>query len=244
MRVLVNGACGHMGREVMRLAESGYMGASPAAAVDAYGDDVSVHTHLEDAEQADVIIDFSHHSAVCALLDYAVDKHLPAVIATTGHTEEEKARIYAAADQIPVFYSANMSVGVAVLCSLVRQAAALFPDADIEIVETHHNRKLDAPSGTALMLAQAIRQVRPDAAVTCGRSGQARRAPGEIGIQSVRLGNVVGIHEVLISTGTQTITLKHEAHDRKLFAEGAIAAAAYIEKKTAGLYDMQSMIGG
>ena len=115
MRVLVNGACGHMGREVMRLAESGYMGASPAAAVDAYGDDVSVHTHLEDAEQADVIIDFSHHSAVCALLDYAVDKHLPAVIATTGHTEEEKARIYAAADQIPVFYSANMSVGVAVL---------------------------------------------------------------------------------------------------------------------------------
>ena len=94
------------------------------------------------------------------------------------------------------------------------------------------------------MLAQAIRQVRPDAAVTCGRSGQARRAPGEIGIQSVRLGNVVGIHEVLISTGTQTITLKHEAHDRKLFAEGAIAAAAYIEKKPAGLYDMQSMIGG
>ena len=247
IRILINGICGQMGHAIYNAAaESDEF--SIAAGVDCApgaGFDCPVYARFEDVREAfDVIIDFSHHSAVCALLDYAVDKHLPAVIATTGHTEEEKARIYAAADQIPVFYSANMSVGVAVLCSLVRQAAALFPDADIEIVETHHNRKLDAPSGTALMLAQAIRQVRPDAAVTCVRSGQTRRAPGEIGIQSVRLGNVVGIHEVLISTGTQTITLKHEAHDRKLFAEGAIAAAAYIEKKPAGLYDMQSMIGG
>jgi 4-hydroxy-tetrahydrodipicolinate reductase len=244
MRILVNGACGHMGRAVMQLAESGYKGASLAAAVDPYGDDISIHTHLEDAAEADVIIDFSHHSATPALLDYAVAKGLPIVIATTGHSEAEKKSIHAAAALIPVFYSANMSVGVAALCSLVQQAAALFPDADIEIVEAHHNRKLDAPSGTALMLADAVRQIRPDAKVTCGRSGQAKRQPGEIGIQSIRLGNIVGIHEVLISTGTQTITLKHEAHDRKLFAEGAIDAAAYLEKKTAGLYNMQSMIGG
>ena len=244
MRILVNGACGHMGRTVMQLAETGYKGTALAAAVDPYGDDVTVHTHLEDAAPADVIIDFSHHSATPALLDYAVAKKLPIVIATTGHTEAEKQCINAASAQIPVFYSANMSVGVAALCSLVRQAAALFPDADIEIVETHHNRKLDAPSGTALMLADALQKVRPGAKVTCGRSGQAKRQPDEIGIQSIRLGNVVGIHEVLISTGTQTLTLKHEAHDRKLFAEGAIDAAAYIEKKNAGLYDMQSMIGG
>lgn len=244
MRILISGACGHMGRAVSELAEAGYMGAVPAAAVDPYGDDVTVHTRLEDAEPADVIVDFSHHSATCALLDYAVQHGLPAVICTTGHTDAEKAAIHAAAEKIPVFYSANMSVGVAVLCTLVRQAAALFPDADVEIVETHHNRKLDAPSGTALMLADAVRQVRPGAEITCGRSGQAKRRKEEIGIQSVRLGNVVGIHEVLISSGTQTLTLKHEAHDRKLFAEGALAAAAYLINQSAGLYDMQSMIGG
>ena len=160
------------------------------------------------------------------------------MIATTGHTEEEKELIRRASSTIPVFYSANMSVGVAVICRLAKQAAAAFPEADVEIVETHHHRKMDAPSGTALMLAEGIREVRPDSVITTGRSGQGKREANEIGIQSVRLGNVVGIHEIMISTGNETITIKHEASDRALFADGAAVAAEYLICKSAGLYNM------
>ena len=136
-----------------------------------------------------------------------------------------------------------MAVGVALLCSLAKQAAAVLPDADIEIVETHHNRKLDAPSGTALMIADAIREARPELHNHCGRSGQCKRESDEIGIHAVRMGGVVGIHEVLITTQTQTITLKHEAYSRALFAEGAVTAAQFLMGKGPGLYDMKSMIG-
>lgn len=243
MRVIVNGACGHMGREIVRLCREGYEGAELAAQVDAYGKEDGILTDLHDAAQADVIVDFSHHSAVGPLLAYACGKKLPVVIATTGHTEEEREYITGAAKKIPVFFSANMAVGVALLCSLARQAAAAFPDADIEIVETHHNRKIDAPSGTALMIADAVRQARPELHNHCGRSGQCRREPDEIGISAIRMGGVVGIHEVLITTQTQTITLKHEAYSRALFAEGAMAAARFLQGKEPGLYDMQSMIG-
>lgn len=243
MRVIVNGACGHMGREIVRLAQEGYQGASLAAPVDAFSKTKDVLTDLHDAPEADVIIDFSHHSAVGPLLAYACGKNLPVVIATTGHTEEERAYITEAAKRIPVFFSANMAVGVALLCSLAKQAAAVLPDADIEIVETHHNRKLDAPSGTALMIADAIREARPELHNHCGRSGQCKRESDEIGIHAVRMGGVVGIHEVLITTQTQTITLKHEAYSRALFAEGAVTAAQFLMGKGPGLYDMKSMIG-
>ena len=243
MRVIVNGACGHMGREIVRLAQEGYQGASLAASVDAFSKTEDVLTDLHDAPEADVIIDFSHHSAVGPLLAYACGKNLPVVIATTGHTEEERAYITEAAKRIPVFFSANMAVGVALLCSLAKQAAAVLPDADIEIVETHHNRKLDAPSGTALMIADAIREARPELHNHCGRSGQCKRESDEIGIHAVRMGSVVGIHEVLITTQTQTITLKHEAYSRALFAEGAVTAAQFLMGKGPGLYDMKSMIG-
>ena len=114
--------------------------------------------------------------------------------------------------------------------------------AQIEIVETHHVRKLDAPSGTALAIAKGLQEVRPEATLHCGRSGQGKRAPEEIGIQSVRIGNVVGIHEVLVGTDNQTITLKHEAHSRALFAEGALTAAAFVQDKAPGLYGMNDMI--
>ena len=161
---------------------------------------------------------------------------------TTGHTCEEIEMIREASKFIPVFHSGNMSVGVAVLVRLAADAAAAFPDADIEIVETHHNRKLDAPSGTALMIADGIKNVRPDAYNNCGRSGNGKREPKEIGISAVRRGNIVGIHEVLISTDTQTLTLKHEAHSRSLFAEGAVAAADFLVNMPAGLYNMEDML--
>ena len=164
------------------------------------------------------------------------------MLCTTGHTPEEKIKIAAAAELIPVFFSANMSLGVALLVELAKQAAVAFPEAEIEIIEKHHDRKVDAPSGTALMLADALCEVRPEATVNCGRSGQGKRTREEIGIHAIRMGNIVGEHEVIVGTDTQTITLKHEAHSRSLFAEGAIVAADFIIGKSAGLYDMNSMV--
>ena len=147
-----------------------------------------------------------------------------------------------AAKVIPIFRSGNMSLGISLLIELAKTTAANMPDANIEIVETHHNRKLDAPSGTALMIADAIRSVRRAARYVLGRSGQGKREDAEIGIHAIRMGNVVGTHEVIIGTDSQTITLKHEAHSRALFAEGALSAAAYLCGKGAGMYNMQSMI--
>ena len=193
---------------------------------------------------ANVVVDFSHHSAVFSVLDYAKKIGCAAVIGTTGHTEEEKAAIFEAAKEIPVFYSGNMSLGIAVLCRLAKEAAACFPDADIEIVETHHNRKVDAPSGTAWMLFEAIRQVRPNAVANCGRAGEGKRTKKEIGIHSLRRGNVVGIHEVIITTENQSLSLRHDAGDRGMLADGAVRAAKFMEGKPAGLYNMNDLLGG
>ncbi len=241
MRIIVNGACGRMGRELIRL-----IGEQPrlelAAAVDARGDGMEVLDDLRAASAADVIIDFSHHSAVRGLLDAAEARGCPVVVATTGHDADERARIREASGRIPVFYSGNMSVGVAQLCRMARETARLFPEADIEIVEAHHVHKADAPSGTAKMLFEAVKEVRPGARMVCGRSGMQPRTPEEVGVHSLRMGEVVGIHEVHICTASQTITLRHEAHSRALFAEGAICAAEFLIHQPAGLYDMKSLI--
>ena len=246
MKILICGVGGRMGREVARLALEGMRGASPVAGFDILPVDTRefpTYTDWRDVEgEIDCIVDFSHHAGTCAMLDFAVEKQIPVVLATTGHTEEEKAYIAQAAEKIPVFHSANMSLGIALLVELAKTTAKTFPDADIEIIEKHHNRKLDAPSGTALLLANAIKEVRSHARSVFGRSGQAKREADEIGIHAVRMGNIIGEHEVIVGTDTQTITLKHEAHSRALFAEGAIAAADYLCKQQAGLYDMQSMI--
>ncbi len=247
MKIAINGLCGFMGREVLKLCEAGYRGATYAYGVDpaAIGDIPGVYTAFTAVPgdvAADCIVDFSHHSCTDALLGYAVANHIPAVIATTGHTEEELTAIQQAAKSIPVFFTANYSLGVALLVELAKATAKAMPEADIEIVETHHNRKLDAPSGTALMLANAIGEVRREAVAKTGRAGHGKREANEIGIHAVRLGNIVGIHEVIVGTQSQTITLKHEAHSRALFAEGALAAAEFLINCGPGLYDMQSLV--
>ena len=191
---------------------------------------------------ADMVIDFSHHTAISSVLDYAKKIRAAAVIGTTGHTEEEKALIFTAAKEIPVFYSGNMSLGIAVLCRLAKDAARYFPDADIEIVEAHHNRKVDAPSGTALMLLGAIKEVRPNAWANCGRSGEGKRTKEEIGISALRMGSVVGMHEVILHTGTQQLTLRHEAVTRAMLADGAVDAARFLLGKPVGLYNMESIL--
>ena len=237
-----------MGREVAKMALDGVRGAIPVAGFDIVPMDTREFRTYTDwsavEETADCIIDFSHHTGTAAMLEYAISKGIPAVVATTGHTDDEMNVIRAAAERIPVFHSANMSLGIALLVELARMTAKTFPDADIEIIEKHHNRKLDAPSGTALLLANAIKEIREKARLVFGRSGQAKREVDEIGVHAIRMGNIIGEHEVIVGTDTQTVTLKHEAHSRALFAEGAIAAAEFVIGKPAGMYDMKSMIEG
>ena len=239
MKAVICGANGAMGKLIC-----GILGDEVAGKVSIDGENGVPKTFDElGAVDADVVVDFSHHTAVGDVLAYAKKIGAAAVIGTTGHTEEEKALIYAAAKEIPVFYAGNVSLGIAVLCRLVKEAASYFPDADIEIVEVHHTRKVDAPSGTAHMLFNAIKEVRPNAYENCGRSGEGKRTKDEIGIHALRMGNVVGIHEVHINTGNQTLTLKHESGSRAMLADGAVAAARFMEGKGAGLYNMESILG-
>ncbi len=241
MKVIVNGAAGRMGREILAIIEKGGRGSKLAFAADKEGTGyMPINTFDGDA---DIVIDFSHHSATVSLCEYAVAHNLPVILCTTGQTEDELAVINETAKKVPVFRSGNMSVGIALLIELAKKTAAAMPEADIEIIESHHNRKEDAPSGTALMIADGIREARGDVPYKLGRAGHDKRCFGEIGIHAVRAGNIVGIHEVLVCTDTQSITLKHEAYSRALFAEGAVAAAEYLCTVTQpGIYNMYDML--
>ena len=239
MRAVICGANGAMGKLIC-----GILGEEVVGKVSIDGENGVPKTFAELGKvEADVVIDFSHHTAVADVLAYAREIGAAAVIGTTGHTAEEKEQIYAAAKESPVFYAGNVSLGIAVLCRLVKEAASYFPDADIEIVEVHHTRKVDAPSGTAHMLFNAIKEVRPNAWENCGRSGEGKRTKDEIGVHALRMGNVVGIHEVHINTGSQTLTLKHESGSRAMLADGAVAAARFMVGKGVGLYNMESILG-
>ena len=239
MRAIVCGANGAMGKLICDRLGSEVVG---KVSIDGENGIPKTFAALGRVE-ADVLIDFSHHTAISDVLTYAREIGCTVVVGTTGHDEAEKAMIFEAAKELPVFYSGNMSLGIAVLCRLAKDAAKYFPDADIEIVEVHHNRKVDAPSGTALMLFNAIREIRPQATANCGRAGEGKRTKDEIGISALRLGNVVGIHEVHISTGTQTLTLKHEAVTRAMLADGAVDAARFMVGKGTGLHNMEHMLG-
>lgn len=238
MKAVICGANGAMGQILCQK-----LGAEVVGRVSLDGENGAARTFAQlGAVAADVLIDFSHHSSAADVLAYARAQGMAVVIGTTGHTPEEKQLIQEASKEIPVFFSGNMSLGIAVLCRLAREAARFFPDADIEIVETHHNRKVDAPSGTALMLFDAVKQARPEAVAHCGRSGECKRSKEEVGISSLRLGSVVGVHEVHIHTGTQCLTLRHEAVTRAMFADGALEAARFLEGKGPGLYCMEDMM--
>ena len=238
MRAVICGANGAMGK---LLCEK--LGDEVVGRVSIDGENGVARTFDElGSVDCDVGIDFSHHSAIGAVLTFAKAQKCAAVIGTTGYTPEEKELIFAAAREIPVFFSGNMSLGIAVLCRLAKQAAAAFPGADIEIVEIHHNRKVDAPSGTANMLFEAIREVRPQAVEICGRAGEGKRRPEDIGVSSLRMGNITGIHEVHICTPSQSLTLRHEAHNRAMLADGGVEAARFMLGREIGLYNMESIL--
>ena len=245
MNIILSGYEGHMGREV-RACVAANEAFHITAGVDPMTDGaegICVKTFPECRAEADVIIDFSHHSLTEQLLSFAEERKLPVVLATTGQTAEEQNRIRQAAERIPVFLAANYSLGIATMIDLVHRAVALYPDAEIEIVEQHHDRKLDAPSGTALALFQAVKDVRPQAEAHTGRSGMGKRRPEEVGIHAVRMGNIAGIHEVMICTQNECLTLKHQAFSRGVFAEGSLKAAGFLVKQGPGLYDMKDLLG-
>lgn len=245
MKIIVNGAGGAMGKVLCEIIGKGEKHEAAALCSLEFTTDKEnkIYRSIDDfGGDADCIIDFSHHSATKAVTEYAVRRGIPLVIATTGQTDEEKTTIKNASEKIPLFCSANMSFGVAILSCLAKIVAKAMPECDIEIIEKHHNRKLDVPSGTALLLADGISSVRDACEYNIGRHENGKRTSKEIGIHAVRMGNEVGTHEVIFATNSQVITLKHEAENRGLFAEGAVTAAEFLVKKDAGYYNMDDIL--
>jgi len=208
--------------------------------------DFPIYSSLNDmTEKPDAIIDYSHPSCLTSLLEYCMTTGTPVVLATTGYSDEQITEIKKAAAQIPVFFSWNMSLGINLLVQLAKKATSILGEQfDIEIIEKHHNQKIDAPSGTALMIANAINETRNnEMKYTYDRHSQRKkREQSEIGIHAVRGGTIVGVHEVLFAGNDETITISHSATSKTVFAEGSINAAAYIKSQKPGLYDMGNIV--
>ena len=208
--------------------------------------DYHVYIDINSIESPEgVIVDFSNRSLTKDILDFAIKNGLPSVICSTGHTKEELQMITDASTKIPVFRSANMSLGINLLVMLAKQAATLLEDSfDIEIIEKHHNQKLDAPSGTAILIADAINDTLSyDAEYVHDRHKEhKKRSRNEIGIHAVRGGTIVGEHEVIFAGQDEIVSIAHRADSRFVFAKGAIEAAAYLSDKPAGMYNMNDLL--
>ncbi len=252
--ILLSGAFGKMGKAVCAKVEESkdFQIIAGIDVFDGKSDDFPIYKSFDAVPESvtnriDVVIDFSNPSAFSGLLDYIVKNKKPAVIATTGLSEEQIVKMKSAAYEVPIFFSANMSLGVNLICELAKKAAkALGDDFDIEILEMHHNQKIDAPSGTALMIADCISSEldeQPDY-VYDRASKREKRSKNEIGIQSVRAGNIVGEHQVIFAGTDEVITLSHSARSKTLFASGALSAAKMIAGKENGLYSMKELIDG
>jgi len=246
--ILICGACGHMGRVIAEIID-GRHDCQVVAGVDKLdgGAQFPIYHHISDAaEKPDVIIDFSHPSALDDILNYAMTNGTAVVIGSTGYSQEQIEQIHKASEQIPVFFTFNMSLGINLMAELAKKATAVLGGQyDIEIVEKHHNQKLDAPSGTAIMLADAINGAleKPYDLVYDRHSVRAKRTKTEIGMHSIRGGTIVGEHEIIFAGRDEVITLKHEAHSKSVFAVGAVNAAVFLKGKPAKLYNMGDMLG-
>lgn len=247
-RILLSGCCGAMGRTITQIV-AGRDDCEIVAGIDlrdGTGCGYPVFSRFDQCDiPCDVIIDFSMPDALADLLSFAGTNSLPAVICTTGYNDEQKQAIRDASSRIAIFYSGNMSLGINLLIALASKAAAVLGGSfDIEIIEKHHNQKVDAPSGTALMIADGISQ-------TLGtephyefdrHSKRMKRSRNEIGIHSVRGGTIVGEHEVIFAGESEIVTLSHSAQSKAVFASGAVNAAVFMSDKSAGMYDMNSML--
>jgi len=248
VKILLNGCLGKMGQAVEACVNS-REGVMIVAGVDiaAGCKDFPVYSCFVDVEEKpDVILDFSNPLVLDDMLSFAVERKIPVIICTTGFSEAQVQKIKDTSKVIPVFYSGNMSLGINMLIELSRMAARVMSDSfDIEILEKHHNQKLDAPSGTALMIADAISQEKSGAQYVYDRHAyRKKREKNEIGIHSVRGGTIVGEHEVIFAGHDEVLSIKHSAQSKGVFASGAVNAAFFMKDKPAGLYDMSDLLKG
>lgn len=247
LNILLSGACGKMGRAIYETVKNDNQ-IEIIAGVDkqeCYGEFPVFRDFEAVTVNSDVIVDFSHVAVLEPLLQYAVKKKLPVVLATTGYSERQVSLIKDASASIPVFFTANMSLGVNLLSALVKKAADVLGDEfDIEIIEKHHNHKLDAPSGTAIMLANSINEEYKNKYVYeyDRHSKRTARSKNEIGIHSVRGGTIVGEHDVIFAGRDEVITLSHSAQSKNVFAAGAVRAAKFIAEKPIGIYNMSDLL--
>ena len=249
IKIIISGANGKMGKKVFD-AVCQNQKTIAICGVDLKEDfsnkNFPIYSSLNDVkEKADVLIDFSSPASLDGILDYILKNNVKAVLCSTGYTAEQIEKINKASEKTAIFRSANMSLGANVLIKLVKDAVSSLSGFDIEIIEKHHNQKVDAPSGTAIMIADGIKEVANEKFYVYGRDGiVGKRDKNEIGIHAVRGGNIVGEHEVLFASENETITLYHQATDRAVFANGAIKAAIFIKDKTSGIYNMNDVING
>ena len=248
INVLISGALGRMGKKVYEACKNSNE-LNPVCGVDRFCNNQNPDFPIYDEyskvkEKIDVIIDFSAPATLPSILNYAIKNGVPAVLCATGYTEQDVQAVKNASEKVALFRSANMSLGVNVLVDLVKKASAVLgANFDIEIIEKHHNQKVDSPSGTALMLADGVKEVLPEKFYVYGREGMVgKRNKDEIGIHAIRGGNIVGEHDVIFAGENETITLSHHAADRGVFANGAVAAAKFLVNKKSGLYNMTDVI--
>lgn len=248
LKIILSGCCGKMGKAIIKCVKE-KENAKIVAGVDIYDDGSAsfpVYKNFEEiTEQADVIIDFSNPAVLKSLLQFSVKNKMPAVIATTGLSENDVAAIRKAAEEVAIFSSFNMSLGVNLLISLSQLAVGVLgDDFDIEIVERHHNQKIDAPSGTALMIADAINEAKDNVYnyEFDRHSKRVKRTKNEIGIHSVRGGNIVGDHDVIFAGHDEVITISHSAYSKEVFAVGSVNAATFLRDKKPGIYNMNDLI--
>ncbi len=246
-RIILCGANGKMGRVIQSVVNA-RDDCEIVAGVDlnTNSSDFPIYADFKEVkENGDVIIDFSNPALLDSILEFSTEKNIPAVIATTGYDDKQKKQIEAAAQNTAVFFTYNMSMGINLLANLAKKAAqVLGEDFDIEIVEKHHNQKIDAPSGTALMLADAVSEEfdKPMKYEYDRHSKREKRSKNEIGMHSVRGGTIVGEHEIIFAGRDEIITLSHSARSKEIFAVGAVNAAVFMNGKTKGVYSMKDMI--
>ena len=247
-KILITGASGKMGHAVAAAIE-GRTDCTVLAGIDLntkqYGEFPIFESFTALPEKPDVVIDFSNPAVLDSLLEYCLTNGVPAVLATTGYNEEQLAKIRKAAESIPVFFSFNMSLGINLLVQLAKKATSILGGQfDIEIVEKHHNQKLDAPSGTALMLADAINATLDNQYhyVYDRHSKRAKREKTEIGMHAIRGGTIVGEHDIIFAGHDEVITLSHSAASKEVFAVGAVNAAVFLAGQKPGMYDMSALM--
>lgn len=247
INIVLSGFNGAMGKNLVEII-SDSEGMQVSAGVDRSSNSSYTFDQFENFEnndlKGDVIIDFSHYTLVPGLLDYCERTKTPAVICTTGLDDETSARIEVLSKELPLFLSGNMSLGINLMIDLIKKASEILSyDFDVEIIEKHHNKKVDSPSGTALMLANAIKETANNKYYVHGRHGnETLRDKEEIGIHAVRGGTIVGEHQVIFAGTDEIVEIHHKATSKKVFAKGAIKAAMFLKDQKPGLYDMSSVI--